>query len=165
MTAQRDNELWRFSLAVYVRDGVSQECLTLQDTLDIDVNVLLFCAWTGARGVVLSKVDIATASHAVSAWQEKVIRPLRGVRCELKSLSGNDSTRPKVKEIELEAEQIEQAMLFAHWQSNENTRAKTTSHDAIEQNVKEYIATKSSGAQAPLSAPHLIDAARRFGPA
>ena len=43
------------------------------------------------------------------------MHPLRRVRQTPKSLCGDcDGFRPKVKSIELEAEQMEQAMLYAH---------------------------------------------------
>jgi uncharacterized protein (TIGR02444 family) len=50
-----DNVFWRFSLAVYASDGVARECLALQEALKADVNLLLFCAWMGARNVALSR--------------------------------------------------------------------------------------------------------------
>jgi uncharacterized protein (TIGR02444 family) len=162
VTAHRDNDFWRFSLAIYAQDEVAQECLALQDALNVDVNLLLFCAWTGTRGVVLSKADIDAASDTVGAWQEKVVRPLRGVRRELRLLGNDQSFRPKVKEIELDAEQTEQATLFAYWQSIEKGRARTSAHDAIEQNIKEYIGISSGGTRGKVSASYLIAAARRF---
>ena len=164
---QYDNEFWRFSLAVYGQAEVAQECLALQQALGIDVNLLLFCAWLGARAIALSKTDIEAASRTVAAWQENVVRPLRGVRQQVKTLYRDEfgSFRANVKGIELEAEQIEQAMLFAYSKRIQSPRAGADRPDAIAQNVKEYIAMKSGAAAArppELSAPHLIDAARRL---
>ncbi|MFZ0067404.1 MAG: TIGR02444 family protein, partial [Pseudolabrys sp.] len=68
-TLQYDNEFWRFSLAVYSRAGVAEECLALQETAGADINVLLFCAWTGMQTIVLSRDDIEQALRLVVAWQ------------------------------------------------------------------------------------------------
>ena len=158
---QYDNEFWRFSLAVYGQGEVAKECLQLQQALGIDINLLLFCAWLGTRGIALSKAEIEAASSTVGSWHENVVRPLRGVRQHIKKLERIDveSFRGKVKGMELEAEQIEQAMLFAH--SKKIQIPKTDSRDAITTNVKNYIAMTSSAAS--LSAPRLIETAHRLG--
>jgi uncharacterized protein (TIGR02444 family) len=158
---QYDNEFWRFSLAVYGQDEVAQECLQLQQALGIDINLLLFCAWLGTRAIALSKAEVESASSIVAAWHDNVVRPLRGVRQHIKLLGRDDfeSYRAKIKGMELEAEQIEQAILFAYSKRIESIRADC--NHAIAQNVTNYIAMKTS--TAPLSAPHLIDAARRIG--
>ena len=164
---QYDNEFWRFSLAVYERNEVAQECLALQDALGIDINLLLFCAWVGAQGIVLSSENIETASKAVAAWHETVVRPLRGVRRQIKALKSGEleDFRTHVKNIELEAEQIEQAILYAYSKSNPGSRTNTDRHDVIMQNVKKYIELKSSSARGhspERSAPHLVGAALRL---
>ena len=54
-----DNAFWKFSLAVYATPGVAGECLAVQESLGVDVNVLLFCAWlAAARKVALTPGDI-----------------------------------------------------------------------------------------------------------
>jgi len=158
---QYDNEFWRFSIAVYGQDEVAKECLQLQQALGIDINLLLFCAWLGSSGIALSKAEIEGASSAVRSWHENVVRPLRGVRQHIKKMERVDFEcfRGKVKGMELEAEQIEQAILFAHSKMIQSRNADAD--DAIAQNVKNYIAMTSS--TAPLFAPHLIEAARRLG--
>jgi uncharacterized protein (TIGR02444 family) len=164
-TLQYDNEFWRFSLAVYGQAEVAQECLKLQQALGVDVNLLLFCAWLGARSMVLSGAEIETASRIVAAWHENVVRPLRGVRQQIKLLDRTDFEifRAKVKSIELEAEQVEQAILFAYSKRVEKPRADHG--DAVAKNVNDYIEIKSGGVSArtsELSAPRLIDAARHI---
>jgi uncharacterized protein (TIGR02444 family) len=154
---QYDNEFWRFSLAVYCQTEVEQECLTLQQTFGIDVNLLLFCAWLGSRGIALSQEHIEAASSAIAAWHEQVVRPLRGVRQLIKALKRDafENYRTKIKGIELEAEQIEQAMLFDV--SKHISLGTVNSRDAIAQNVNAYIAMKAG----KTSAPHLIANALR----
>jgi uncharacterized protein (TIGR02444 family) len=109
-----DNTFWRFSLAVYAADGVADECLALQQEFGIDVNLLLFSIWVGAeRGINITHDDIRAADATVESWQNHVVRPLRAVRQALKQTqTDHDGFRRKVKAIELEAEQIEQATLY-----------------------------------------------------
>jgi uncharacterized protein (TIGR02444 family) len=157
---QYDNNFWRFSLAVYAQSEVAQECLALQQALGLDVNVLLFCAWLGARAVALSRVDIEAALSAVAAWHENVIRPLRSVRQQVKLLHRDEfeNFRTRVKSVELEAEQIEQAILFAFAKRFQNPLANPNARDTVAWNVNDYIAMKTG----KMSAPHLIEAAGRF---
>lgn len=117
-----DNAFWQFSLAVYASPGVPDECLAVQDRYGVDVNVLLFCAWLGfARKAALTRQDIEAIGAAVRDWHEQAVKPLRGVRRYMKNVPGGDVAvlRTRVKAAELEAEQIEQAMLFSyagqHW--------------------------------------------------
>ena len=160
---QYDNEFWRFSLAVYAEAGVAQECLALQEALGLDVNVLLFCAWCGTRAIALSRAEIGAALGAASDWHENVVRPLRGVRQHIKTLHRDDfeKFRTKVKGIELEAEQIEQAILFAHAKRFQDHHANVPG--AVASNVNDYIAINSDKMKSgKMSAPHLIAAAARF---
>jgi uncharacterized protein (TIGR02444 family) len=161
-TLQYDNEFWRFSLAVYGETGVAEECLALQQAIASDINLLLFCAWTGSRGIVLGDDDIERAMTHVAAWQDHVVRPLRSVRQNIKSLKLGDSEkfRARVKSVEIEAEQIEQAILFAYserFQGNTHRNIR----NAIAENVRKYIELTSG--QKGLAAPALIDAALRLG--
>ncbi|HET9714916.1 MAG TPA: TIGR02444 family protein [Pseudolabrys sp.] len=142
-----DNEFWRFSVAVYATPGVAEECLALQEALGIDVNLLLFCAWLGARRhVILTPSDVAGADTAVRNWHKSVVQPLRGVRTALKSICGDCAGyRSKVKAIELEAEQMEQAMLYAyareHWPK---TRA-TDAPQSVRENVQTVLIYTARG--------------------
>ena len=42
-------ELWEFSLDFYARPGVSAALIELQDRAGLDVNLILFALWLGAR--------------------------------------------------------------------------------------------------------------------
>src|SRR5262245_39037954 len=114
----RDNAFWRFSLDVYAAPGVQAECLALQETHDIDVNLLLFCAWAGAETRQrLARPDLERLGDAVRAWRETVVKPLRSARRAIKAAALQDPAahelRKRIAAAELEAERIEQAMLFA----------------------------------------------------
>lgn len=112
-----DNPFWRFSLTVYAAPGVAPECLALQDRLGLDVNVILFAAWLGLRGLAVRPDDLVRITDATAPWSGDVVKPLRQVRRHLKPLSGSDTAvqelRKRVADAELFAEQIEQARLYA----------------------------------------------------
>jgi uncharacterized protein (TIGR02444 family) len=164
---QYDNEFWQFSLLVYKQNEVAKECLALQETSGANINLLLFCAWAGAQGIVLSNENIEAASIAVAAWNETIVRPLRGVRQKIKSLGGGglEEFRAFVKDIELEAEKIEQAILFDYSKSISGSPAGADRRDVITENIKKYVAFTSGAGDRHSpgrSAPYLIGAALRL---
>lgn len=112
---------WDFSIAVYARDGVAPACLSLQERLGADINLLLFCCWVGAsgRGVLTAK-SLEQASAAIECWHDEVVRGLRAVRTRLKRDPDpappglSTPLRKHVGAAELEAEHIEQLILAEH---------------------------------------------------
>ena len=152
---QYQNDFWQFSLALYGQPGVARECLELQDKFGLNINLLLFCAWLGRRGTAVTRDDLEGASRSISSWHDHVVRPLRGVRRQMKLHHEDVSAlRANVQRVEIEAEQVEQALLFAHAQKI-TSRAEP---DAVARNVSEYLAMMPAGASAQ-GAPALIAAA------
>ncbi|MFN3348947.1 TIGR02444 family protein [Pseudorhodoplanes sp.] len=115
---ETDNPFWRFSLRVYAEPGVAEECLAAQDNLGVDVNVLLFAAWLGTeRGIALDRTGLARVEAAVAGWADDIVTPLRAVRRRLKQMPEIEepqvqALRKRIAQIELSAEQIEQALLY-----------------------------------------------------
>lgn len=112
-----DNGFWKFSLALYSRPNVREECLALQAEHSIDVNVLLFCGWVGwSKRVRLEAVDLTGIEAVVTDWHRSTVKPLRSVRQYLKGsgAGGASELRDRVKAVELEAERVEQALLFSY---------------------------------------------------
>ena len=168
-----DTPLWAFSLAVYSRDGVADECLDLQERLKLDVNLLLFAAFTGAvEGVTLDQRDIAAACGAVARWHDDVVRTLRTARHALKAPSldaGNPyrdasaGLRAQVKPAELDAEKIELGMLW-QWSRRELAgRPRSASDQALAANLRGVLEFyRLSGDQAAAACPRLLDAAAAY---
>lgn len=109
---------WAFSLDRYGRDGVAPLCLELQERYGADVNLVLFALWLGRDGRGLDAEGAAHAAEAVADWHREVVRPMRGVRRWLKNRAIEDRTardrlRAAVQKYEIEAERMEQDMLFA----------------------------------------------------
>jgi uncharacterized protein (TIGR02444 family) len=165
-----DNPFWKFSLAVYAAPGVAAECLALQDTLNIDVNSLLFVAWLGAaKKIVLSETEFTAIDARVREWHATVVRPLRAVRRRVKTLPQmrEDAVkllRQDIAAVELRAEQIEQAFLFES--ARGMAAGAAAAQDAVRANVGAMLQRKRSAAPAgppnAASAELLIAAAIAF---
>lgn len=117
MKAMPANPFWDFSLEVYQRRNVAGPCMALQDRLQLDVNLLLFCCWTGKRGHQLSEQQVRGALAATEVWQGQVVAPLRRLRRLLKASldlapERRQAFRDKLKALELDAERVEQDILI-----------------------------------------------------
>lgn len=115
MSDQED--FWNFSLAAYER--ARENCLRLQDGFGLDINVLLFCCWSGARSIALSKPAFERIILATSAWRDNVVRPLRATRRWLKTADGPTGAgdlRDGILGLELEGERLLQALIIANAQ-------------------------------------------------
>jgi uncharacterized protein (TIGR02444 family) len=156
---QPDNDFWRFSLSVYDQEGVANECLELQELHGVNVNLLLFCAWIGTQAITLDRNGIEAATQIVVHWDATVVRPLRIARQEMTADPDMATVRTRVKALEIEAEQIEQAMLFAHARCI--TSADVHHRDAIAHNVNQCVAVATNAVLSEAAAPYLIKAARR----
>jgi uncharacterized protein (TIGR02444 family) len=118
MIASQGNPFWTYSLALYGRPGVDAACLALQDRLDLDVNMLLFCCWAGSRGRALEGREVGALAAAVRALRDGVIRPLRQARRALKIQAADlgpaaQDLRRTVKADELAAEAIQQNLMHS----------------------------------------------------
>jgi uncharacterized protein (TIGR02444 family) len=105
--------IWDFVLGYYRQQGVSDAAIALQDSIGIDVNMVLFLMWMAAQNKTLAAPDVKTVSDTSHAWQRSVVVPIRAIRRLLKSdapLVDNDSAqayRKKVQALELEGEQLQ----------------------------------------------------------
>ena len=172
---QMESPLWRFSLAVYRGAGVQEECLDVQERFGLDVNLLMLCAYVGAvEGAVLSASDIADALEASGAWHGNVVKSLRQVRRTLKPWGSGEgpfspvveALRTKVKGAELEAEQIEQAMMWAWLREQAGQWRRREPRQALVANVFALLVRcGATGAQAdPQRAlPRFCAAALKIG--
>jgi uncharacterized protein (TIGR02444 family) len=114
-----ESPFWRFSLTLYQVPDVAPACLMLQDNRGLDVNLLLYALWAGLQGASLVAADFDRLDALIRPWRTSVIQPLRAVRRALKSpVIEIDSRAPgelraRIAAAELDAEQIQQALLFA----------------------------------------------------
>lgn len=106
--------LRQFALAVHEADGVATACVSLQDELGLDVNILLLAAYLGAvRRAILTPAALDSARALTDDWRRDVVYPLRLVRRGLKSgpapapSTQTAELRSQVAKAELAAEMIE----------------------------------------------------------
>ena len=142
MSENAGNPFWDFSLKLYVREGVAAACLEMQDRLNLDVNLLLFCCWAGSQGRTLSGAEIDSLIAATRDWLDQVIRPLRGARRWLKevphTLPGAADLRSDIKASELAAEAIQQGILHRALPVS----AGAPSSSAVAANLRAYLAAE-----------------------
>lgn len=138
------NPFWRFSLRVYRMPGVAQACLELQERCDADVNLLLFCGWSGRQGRELDLQRLRTAMGRVGGWQSQVIAPLRAARRALRQQHDAGAAalglplRRRLAAIELDLERVEQCLLAelaSQW-----PRPTAAAPSAAATNLERYLA-------------------------
>jgi uncharacterized protein (TIGR02444 family) len=159
-----DNPFWRFSLEVYSAPGVKDECLALQDGLGLDVNVVLFAAWLGAeRAVTIGTAEIADIAALIGDWSTAVVQPLRQARRHLKPYR-DAAADPRIRlarsvaGVELEAERIEQALLY-RWSKERWDSAAPGSVEAARTNILAVMSEPAGNGRAlgaDISISHLL---------
>ena len=116
--AQSPSPFWRFSLRFYRRPEVADACITLQDAVGVDVNLLLFLLWQATSGRELSPTEVAALEQRVGAWRNLTVVPLRSMRRALKSPPAlvaapvTELFRARIKAVELEAERLQQEAMY-----------------------------------------------------
>lgn len=111
---------WDFSLKVYSTEQVPAACIELQDTIGLDVNVLLLTLLaTAVKRRALDRNELEGANDFIAHWRNDVVRPIRAIRRRLKAgvhpvpIDVSEPLRNEIKEIELRSEYIEQQVLAA----------------------------------------------------
>ncbi len=126
------NPLWTYSLEVYQREGVAPLCLQCQDRFGCDVNLLLYGGWLAAQGLVLTPEHLARIDAEVDEWRQRVVRPLRSLRRELRGYAEAEAIRARISAVELEAEQQQQALIY---RSHQASAALPGASDTAEANL------------------------------
>lgn len=112
-----DNPFWQCSLTLWQNKSLQSQLLRLQNTQDYRVNLLLLAIWLGLEGKDL-RAHLHKLSEQVNTWHESIVAPIRQVRQALpKSLpDAVASLKAQLQACELQAEQVEQALLFQYTQ-------------------------------------------------
>jgi uncharacterized protein (TIGR02444 family) len=135
---------WRFSLRIY--PAVADTCLELQDRFGIDVNVLLFLLFAAHNGRKVDAAEVRGIISSVASWNESVVVPLRSVRRFLRSppeVIEQDATaalRQHVKQVELEAERLQQEGLYRIQRLEQLGAPEPSREAAARSNVEAYEA-------------------------
>jgi uncharacterized protein (TIGR02444 family) len=149
---------WTFIIELYGNPDVQQACLLLQDGFGVDVSFLLTLLWYAKDGVWFNDGDVEALDRAIASWRSDVVKPLRGMRREIKPSAGHDgavaSFRNKIKSIEIEAEQIEIAMLVqaVDQRKRPGTSGTAMQPASIARTVETVLAFHAARAAAPAAA-------------
>ncbi|NKQ13066.1 TIGR02444 family protein [Pseudomonas sp. SST3] len=115
------DDLWSFALACYAQPGVEVACLELQ-AAGADVCLLLAGAWLECRRIACDGARLEQLKAVSDDWRTQVVAPLRGLRQSWREQANRDSDlaslRGRIKQLELEAEQIQLLRLQSvaeHW--------------------------------------------------
>jgi uncharacterized protein (TIGR02444 family) len=144
--AATGSPFWRFSLRFYRMPGVADACIALQDGAGVDVNLLLFLLWNATEGRGLSADDVKEIEGKVGAWRDTAVIPLRAVRRALKTpppvieAGTAEAFRNRIKQVELEAERLQQEALYALAQATALGSVARSPAEAARANVAAYQA-------------------------
>ena len=129
MAAETTPPIWDFVLAFYRQEGVSEAAIALQDSVGIDVNMVLFLMWMASQKRALDAAAVKSVSEKSHPWQRHVVVPIREIRRMLKTDAPLVETetalayRKKVQALELEGEQLQLTAMAAMAQTLPGTTA------------------------------------------
>jgi len=154
-----ETSLWRFSLSIWKHPDAQSSLLFLQDEYGLKVNRLLFCCWLGfeRRELIVDKLE---SDPVLAQWSNQTVAPLRSIRKQLKQVAPNHpQLKATVQNAELQAEQIEQALLF---QKSEILSRPTTQKNTLQTlsynllSYTEHALQKADNESQVALKPHLI---------
>lgn len=109
-----DNPLWWFAQEFYQREGVEAALIDLQDNWGADVLLILAACWLGQEGFEWPGGDseFQRGLDNYMGWRDHVIHPLRQIRYTLPKTDSDHDFRARIKQLELDGEQLGLAGLF-----------------------------------------------------
>jgi uncharacterized protein (TIGR02444 family) len=151
---------WTFIIKLYGSHDVQQACLLLQDSFGVDVSFLLTLLWYARDGVRFDDGDVEALDRTIASWRRDVVNPLRAIRREIKLTAGHDGAiagfRNKIKSIEIEAEQIEIAILVQALDQRKRpgVSGKAAQPESFARTVETVLAFYAARAAAPAAQLH-----------
>ncbi|MEL6507205.1 MAG: TIGR02444 family protein [Pseudomonadota bacterium] len=112
-----DDHLWAWASMAYGRGAAKTVLIDVQDRFGVHVNIILWCAWCGAAGQALQRVEILNAVEIANQWSGHVTAALRDARRGVRAMPERfrahaaDSLYGDIIAIELAAERLELGML------------------------------------------------------
>lgn len=105
---EHDNPFWQFSCHVWSTHTSLKDQLLQAQQHDLSVNLLLFAAWTTQQRLDTSGWCATGWQH----WHEQHTRPIRALREAQSRVEEAAGLYQHLLAAELEAEQVEQAILY-----------------------------------------------------
>jgi len=132
------NPFWDFSLQHYAKAPVQQQCLQLQEDAGANVNVVLFALWLATEKRLFDH-DLVLHHAELLHWHEQVIVPLRQARFGVKQSDLNDDLYETVKKTELDAERVEQDILYLLLPKFSEASGALSLEQLAEWNLRAYL--------------------------
>ena len=141
MSAIESGDFWRWSLAHYAKPRVAESALFLQDKFQFNVNIILWACWAGEQFDTAPELVIRKAIDMTKEWNLNVTQKLRDVRRYLKknAAAAQNTFRERVKQDELDSEQVEQTLLET-LSLSQLSPAADTSREARETRMRRNLA-------------------------
>lgn len=105
-----NNPFWQFSLEQWQKPTLQAQLLNLQNEQDFRINLLLLAMWLSFEQHDI-RSHLTTFVEASRDWHEQIVAPLRTTRQSLPAAARD--LKKQLQTCELQAEQIEQAILYA----------------------------------------------------
>ena len=134
----------------------------MQDRFRVDVNVLLFLLWAAEGGRKIGAEDARRVIAAVESWNRTVVVPLRTVRRALREPpdlvepAAAERFRQRVKQVELEAERLQQEGLERLVPRDDLGEPEASRDGAARTNVEAYAEVLGTTFAPPLVAALLV---------
>ena len=133
-----ETPFWAFSLSLWKNQAAQSALLSLQNDRGLVVNRLLFCSWLG-----FERKELLTESMfkdtLLSQWHQQSVAPLRALRVALKaSAPYQPHLIATVQSAELQAEQVEQALLFKRVDQLSQETTKRNTLETLSFNLLSY---------------------------
>ncbi len=151
---------WRFSLALYARPGVADALIALQDRAGLDVNLILFGLWVGARHGLNLECDRFAAATEATAELNGVVRNIRALRRQL-GAADSDILRRALLQLELAAERQVQRRLALCVTAGTLSQAPGDRRSAAQANLARYLRDESESPEAAALRRELTALTRR----
>lgn len=78
-----EEDLLEFAVGLYSVDAVKQQCLDLQDSQGVSVNLVLWLCWLDARKIYIDKSVLVKAQAIVGGVNLELLSHLRAARTQL----------------------------------------------------------------------------------
>ena len=154
-----ETSFWNFSLSVWKHPEAQSSLLFLQDEYGLKVNRLLFCCWLGFERRELL-VEMLESDPLLAQWSDQTVAPLRTIRKQLKEIAPHHpQLKITVQNAELQAEQIEQALLFHKADKLSRPTTLNNTLNTLSFNLLSYIERsfkKTEKASKAMLTPHFI---------
>jgi len=162
-----DGPHWPRALAIYREPGFAEAAIRLQDTIGLDITILLIAGHALANGRRLDAAALAKLDAIVEPWRREVVLPLRRIRRRLKAgpapapSPATTAFRSEVQRVEIAAERIALALLAAKVAELPHTATPQSPRDAVATVIAHFAGARTSEAAADADLSLLAEAIGR----